>query len=224
MRLKPEFYIKKWTKDKGKIKFKKGVIKMVEIYGKKFESFNRFKSFIDCKISSCKFQNNVVSVRYLIEEWSSVWFYDKYAFDVFPVPFKVKSGAWYVNDGRWRALKRIEREILFSNITKYKTATIHSKNDESEKIIIKKNFLKSLINVEIRSNEFNLVKFKCSSLDSSDFFKLFLYENFSKNFKDVTDLFIRDKENELVFVGKKSADNDVNDLNRAKNILNPLSK
>ena len=90
---------------------------MVEIYGKKFESFNRFKSFIDCKISSCKFQNNVVSVRYLIEEWSSVWFYDKDAFDVFPVPFKVKSGAWYVNDGRWRALKRIEREILSSNIT-----------------------------------------------------------------------------------------------------------
>jgi hypothetical protein len=63
--------------------------------------------------------NDIVILHYFIDVWSSSWIEDRETFEKFPQKYKVISGGWYGDKGRWRSLKRIVREIKCDGVKEF---------------------------------------------------------------------------------------------------------
>jgi len=139
--------------------------------------------------------NDIVILHYFIDDWSSSWIEDKETFEKFPQKYKVISGGWYGDKGRWRTLKRIVREIKCDGVKEFSEQK--SYNGESL-ITINKKLLSNNIDVKVLSEKVGVLTFKCDTVSFTDHYQLLAFDNELDKFVDATHLF----RGGLTFIGK----------------------
>ena len=147
-----------------------------------FKSIEEVSNYFVYQLES---QDDELKIRYYLDDWSSVWIEDKKTYDLFPSKFKVVSGGWYGKEGRWKTLKRIKREIIFSGVSELENE-FHI--DEDHLRIRKKRFSNTL-EVEILSNEIKSVRFKCTAADFGEFYRLSAFSEETGEFVNAKEIF-----------------------------------
>ncbi len=136
---------------------------------------------------------NSVTIHYFVDDWSSAWITDQATFNKFPQKFKVMSGGWYGDKGRWKTLKRIIKEIKCDNIVDFSEKTYKGENS----ISFNKKSFSNKIEVNIKSEKVGNISFKCEFVDFTDFYQLLAFDNKQDKFIDATHLF----DGGLTFIG-----------------------
>lgn len=122
--------------------------------------------------------NNNIILKYYYNLYSSKWINDKSMFISFANKFEVSSGGWYGKRGRWRALKRIEVEIICKGINSFK------KNQKGflEYISFYKPLFLNKIKVEVGSDIVGYFSFSCKEIIYSGYNKLMFFDKKEKKF------------------------------------------
>jgi hypothetical protein len=116
---------------------------------------------------------------------SSTHFKDLRKYELFRYHFEVISGGWYGTEGRWKTLKKIEREIMFKKVKRLVKAGIPTSSFYE---IYKPSFSNSC-KVIISIAGQNTYTFYCSDILFTDYYKLFLFDIIIDEFVDMTDSF-----------------------------------
>lgn len=167
---------------------------MVKILSDNYSFFKPYKvtsDYHDYKISK---EKNSLVIHYFVDDSSSSWINDPVIHQKFSQTYKVVSGGWYGDHGRWKTLKRIGREIKCSDIKNFVETDMSGKSN----LHIAKPFLSNRIKVTIESEKLPTTTFNCAGLSFTEFYKLMLLDIHSQKYVDCTDLF----EGGLTFIGK----------------------
>lgn len=167
---------------------------MVKILGDNYSFFKVFKVTRHYNVYKISKENNSLVIHYFMDNSSSIWINDPLTYQKFSQTYKVISGGWYGDRGRWKTLKRIVREIKCSDISNYNEMDISTLS----KLDIEKPLLSNRIKVKVESEILPTTTFKCADLSFSEFYKLMLFDIHSQEYVDCTNLF----EDGLNFIGK----------------------
>ncbi len=167
---------------------------MSKIFDQRVGLFGSYKEENRYFVYKVTKSNDKVILHYFIDDWSSSWIEDKETFDKFPQKYKVMSGGWYGDKGRWRTLKRIFREIKCEGVKEFTEQSYDGEN----LVTFNKKFLSSKIEVNVLSEKTGAINFKCNAVSFTEHYQLFVFDNELDKFVDATHLF----PGGLTFIGK----------------------
>jgi hypothetical protein len=156
-----------------------------------FSSYKEENKYFVYKVTKT---DDKVILHYFIDDWSSSWIEDKDTFYKFPQKYKVMSGGWYGDKGRWRTLKRIVREIKCEGVIEFIEQSYSGENS----VTFNKKILSSKIEVKVLSEKVGAINFKCHTVSFTDHYQLLAFDMELDKFVDATHLF----PGGLKFIGK----------------------
>jgi hypothetical protein len=167
---------------------------MSKIFDKTVGLFSSHKDENKYSVYKLTKSNDIVILHYFTDDWSSSWIEDKETFEKFPQKYKVMSGGWYGDKGRWRSLKRIVREIKCEGVKEFTEQSYSGENS----LTFNKKILASNIEVTVLSEKVGAIRFKCVTVSFTEHYQLLAFDNELDKFVDATHLF----PGGLTFIGK----------------------
>ena len=162
---------------------------MIKIFEHKTSFIDSYKRKRDWGVFHISRIENFLHLRFQYDEWSNSYFNDHDTYLKFHKIYKVTSGYWDGKRGHWLTAKRIEGEIMCSNITKL----FEDKSQMRDfSVIINKPIFSNSINIEVESKITGSLKFKCNELTDTGHHNIGLYENSLQKYTLATRAFEED--------------------------------
>lgn len=159
---------------------------MLQILTQKISFWKRYTYKRECDIEQIDLSNSKnVSIKYFITSHSSSHFKDHENYLKFRDKYEVVSGGWYGSEGRWKTLKKINREICFSNFKRLIKTTQATENYYQ----ITKPKFSNTCRIEISIINNGTYSFTCDNVVFTEYYKLFLYNISLDDFEDMTSKF-----------------------------------
>ena len=167
---------------------------MSKIFDREIGFWKEQKDEIDFVVTKIIKTPDTIFFRYVVDEWSSSWIEDEETFNKFPAKYRVMSGGWYGDGGRWRTLKRFVREVKCEGASRYAETS-----EAGEHLVtFHKKALSKKIEVTITSEKLGLVSFKCKDINLTEYYEMYVFDNQLGDFVEATALY----PNPVTFVGK----------------------